>query len=175
MSCLDKISSKLLPVKLCFKILALLTRKLYFRGSIYWITLRLELLSLMKLLYIYRDLPVENEAGIPHYFLLHISNLANTDVKFGVPKIFTESCWKSFDLYSATSFSKSHINRSFNVVKDPCVFRSSSLHLSAQFWLFFNYVQENFLPTSILILVLCSYKYTTSLSFASTPLATVWI
>ena len=33
-------------------------------------------------------------------------SIKNIDVNFGLPKIFTESCWKSLVSYAATFFSK---------------------------------------------------------------------
>ena len=55
----------------------------------------------MRLLRINRYHNTEGEAGISQHFPLHIPNLClrnitkHTDVKFGLPKIFTKSRWKT--------------------------------------------------------------------------------
>ena len=96
----------------------------------------------MRFLHINRYHNTEGEAGISQHFPLHISNLClrnitkHTDVKFVLPKIFTKSRWKNLvkSRFSCCNFfSKWPINRSFNVVKNPYKFKSSSLHLSKQF------------------------------------------
>ena len=137
-----------------------------FQGSIHRTTLCSELLSLMKPLHIYRG--YLTTVKLVHLIICcciyQIFSAKQIDVNFGLSKIFTVSSWKTFVSYPATIifFSKWHINELFSVVKDPCVFRFTSLHLSTQSCLFFSAGQDSFLRTSIiLILVLCSHKYTT--------------
>ena len=107
-----------------------------------------------------------SEASVSNYLLLHISNLfCKTNWrKLWVTKDIYSISLKNFCFISCNYyfFSKWHINELFCVVKDPCVFKFSFLHLSTQSCLFFSAGHDSFLRTSIiLILVLCSHKYTT--------------